>query len=148
MSYEERNTVVTLISSLLVNAWFLNRIWIMYHDGTSTAPDGLQIWAQTMLWVVPVAIGSVIALTVLTNIVVGAISGETDRGIVDERDRKFEFFGMGATMAFAVAGFLVSMILLALGYGGFVAFTVIYLSFFLGDIAGSLVKLGFYRAGI
>ncbi len=148
MSYVERNTVVALISSLLVNAWFLSRIWTMYHDGTSMAPDGLQIWAQTMLWVVPVAIGSVITLTILTNIVVGAISGETGRGIVDERDRKFEFFGMGATMAFAVAGFLGSMILLALGYGGFVAFTVIYLSFFLGDIAGSLVKLGLYRAGI
>ncbi len=148
MSHEERNTLVSLISSLLVNAWFLNRIWTMFHDGTSTAPDGLQIWAQTMLWVVPVAIGSTVGLTILTSIVHRVITGDASRAIVDERDRKFEFFGMGATMASAIAGFLISMVLLAMGYGGFVAFNVIYFSFFIGDIAGSLVKLGLYRAGI
>ena len=131
-----------------MNAWFLSRIWEMFHDGTSTAPDGLQIWAQTMLWVVPVAIGSTITLTILTRIAVAVLTGDRTRAIVDERDLKFQFYGMGATMAMAVAGFLGSMVLLALGYGGFVAFTVLYLCFFLGDIAGSLVKLGLYRAGL
>ena len=148
MSHQERSTLANLISSLLVNLWFLNRIWTMFHDGTSTAPDGLQIWAQTMLWVVPVAIVSSIGLTILTTIAYRLITGDNTRAITDERDRQFEFYGMGATMALAVIGFLSSMVLLALGYSGFIAFTVIYLSFFLGDIAGSLVKLGLYRAGL
>jgi hypothetical protein len=149
MSHEERNTVLNLITSLLVNAWFLSRIWTMFHDGTSTAPDGLQIWAQTMLWVVPVSIGATIALTVLVTVLTSIVTGDRSmRSLIDERDHKFQFYGMGATMASAVAGFLIAMVLLALGYGGFVAFTVIYLSFFIGDIAGSLVKLGLYRCGI
>lgn len=148
MSHEERNTVAQLISSLLVNAWFLNLLWTMFHDGTSTAPDGLQIWAQTMLWVVPAAIVGTIVMTILTRIVHGIITGDRSGAIVDERDLKFQFYGMGATMFLAVAGFLSAMVLLALGYSGFVAFTAIYLSFFVGDIAGSLVKLGLYRCGI
>lgn len=148
MSHEERNTLVNLISSLAVNAWFLSRIWTMFHDGTSTAPDGLQIWAQTMLWVVPVSIGTTIALTILTTIAVSIVTRDMSmRAVVDERDRTFQVYGMGATMAAAIVGFLASMVLLAMGHGGFVAFNVIYLSFFVGDIAGNLVKLGLYRCG-
>ena len=149
MSHEERNTVVSLITSLIINSYFLSRIWIMFHDGTSTAPNGLQIWAQTMLWVVPVAIVGTIVLTVLASIVTAILTGEKNPiFLVDERDRKFQLWALGATMAVMVAGFLTSMILLAAGYGGFVAFTVIYLGFALGDITGSLVKLGLYRCGV
>ena len=36
---------------------------------------------------------------------------------------------------------------LALGLSGFTAFNLIYLSLFLGDVFGNLVKLGLYRSG-
>ena len=146
MPSEERNTIVSLITSLLVNAWFIRRIMAMFADGTSTAPDGLQIWAQTLLWVIPVSIGATILLTILASILHGIFTGETRGSFVkDERDRQFELWGLGATMALAVAGFLGSMILLALGYSPFIAFNIIYLSFALGDIAGSVLKLALYR---
>lgn len=148
MNSEERNTWVGLFSSLIVNAWFYNRIWAMFTDGTSTAPDALQIWARTVIWVVPVAILSTIGLTILVSIVHGMVSGEkTVVFLKDERDAKFELWGLGATMVLAVAGFLSAMLALALGFSGFVAFNLIYLGFSLGDVAGSLVKLGLYRCG-
>ena len=146
MPSEQRNTIVNLITSLVVNAYFFWRIKGMFADGTSTAPDGLQIWAQTVLWVVPVSIGATIVLTILASILHGIFTGET-KGIFvkDERDRQFELWGLGATMALAVAGFLGSMTLLAFGYSPFIAFNVIYLSFALGDLAGSALKLACYR---
>ena len=146
MPSEERNTLVGLITSLIVNGYFFWRIAGMFADGTSEAADGLQIWAQTVLWVVPVSIVATIALTILASILHGIFTGET-KGIFvkDERDRQFELWGMGATMAMAVAGFLGSMVLLALGYSPFIAFNVIYLSFALGDLAGSVLKLAMYR---
>ncbi|MBC7738698.1 MAG: hypothetical protein H7245_16110 [Candidatus Saccharibacteria bacterium] len=146
MSSEHRNTWVGLISSLLVNSYFLWRIWGMLHDGTSTAPNGLQIWAQTVLWVVPVSIGLTIALTILANITVGLLTvGPKPVFLTDERDRQFEFWGLGATMLFMIAGFLLAMVLLAAGYGGFIAFNVIYLAMALGDLAGNLLKLILYQ---
>ena len=146
MPSEQRNTIVGLITSLIVNGYFFWRIKGMFADGTSEAADGLQIWAQTVLWVVPVSIVATIALTILASILHGILAGET-KGIFvkDERDRQFEFLGMGATMAMAVAGFLGSMVLLALGYSPFIAFNLIYLSFALGDVAGNLLKLALYR---
>ena len=147
MNPEERNTWAALVGSLLVNAFFASRIWAMFHDGTATAPDALQIWARTMLWVVPAAIVVTIALTVLAAVLQAAITGD-DRVIFlkDERDQKFELLGMGATMFCVIFGFFGAMIGLALGITGFTAFNLIYLSLFIGDIFGNLVKLGLYRS--
>ena len=149
MPSEERNTWVSLFSSLIVNAWFFRLIWVMFGDGTSTAPDALQLWARTVVWVVPVSIVSTIMLTIVASIVQGIVTGEKSVIFLkDERDTKFGLWGLGATMLLAVVGFLSAMAALALGYSGFIAFNLIYLGFCLGDLAGSLVKLGLYRCGI
>ncbi len=79
MNSEERNTWVALISSLIVNAWFYRLIWIMFHDGTSLAPDGMQIWARAIIWVIPVSIVSTIVLTILFSILHAIITGEQIR---------------------------------------------------------------------
>ena len=148
MNSEERNVWVALVSSLIVNAYFANRIWGMFQDGTATAPDGLQVWARTILWVIPAAIIATIALAVFAAILQAMLTGD-ERVIFlkDERDRQFELWGLGATMLFMVFGFFGSMICLALGTSAFVAFNLVYLTFFLGDLAGNLVKLGLYRCG-
>ena len=148
MNAEERNTWVALASSLIVNGYFASRIWTMFHDGTATAPDGLQIWARTMLWVVPAAIVVTVGLTVLAAVVQAAITGD-DRVIFlkDERDQKFELLGLGATMFCVIFGFFGAMIALAFGISAFSAFNLIYLALFLGDLANGLVKIGFYRGG-
>jgi hypothetical protein len=148
MNSEERQTWINLISGLVINGWFYSRIWAMFHDGTSTAPDALQIWARTVIWVIPASIGSIIALTILVTVAQAIIAGGKPPAFLkDERDTKFEMWGMGMMMLFAVAGFLGAMGALALGYSGFIAFNLIYIGFSLGDVAASLLKLTLYRTG-
>lgn len=149
MNSEERLTWINLVSSLLINGWFYSRIWTMFQDGTSTAPDAMQIWARTVIWVIPVSIGSIIVLTILTTIAQAILAGGKPPAFLkDERDTKFEMWGMGAMMLFAVAGFLGAMAALAFGYSGFIAFNLIYLGFSLGDVASNLLKLTLYRTGV
>lgn len=148
MNSEERMTWINLFSSVVINGWFYSRIWEMFHDGTATAPDALQLWARTVIWVVPVSIGSIIVLTILTTIVQGIFAGGKPPAFLkDERDTKFEMWGMGAMMLFTVAGFLGAMAALALGYSGFIAFNLIYLGFSVGDVASNVLKLILYRTG-
>ena len=148
MNSEERNTWVGLFSSLMINGWFYSRIWEMLYDGTATAPDAMQIWARTVIWVIPVSIIATIALTVLATIVQAILTGDKSPTFLkDERDTKFEMWGMGAMMLLAVAGFLGAMGALALGYSGFIAFNLIYLGFSLGDVASNVLKLILYRTG-
>jgi hypothetical protein len=148
MPAEERNTWVSLAVSLMVNAYFLNRILAMVADGSSTGPDALQHWARVVIWVVPVSIVATIVATILFSILQGILSGDGRVSTLkDERDRKFEFLGLGATMLLAIAGFLGAMAALALGYSGFIAFNLIYFGFALGDVLGSVLKLILYRTG-
>lgn len=148
MTPEERNVWASLAASLLVNPWFMHRIWVMFQDGTSTLPNGLQLWAQTMLWVVPTTIVTSILLTILAGILHGILTGERQATFLkDERDKTFQLWGLGVTLIVVVLGFLASLGVLAIGQSGFVAFTVIYLTMFLADIAGNLLKLTLYRTG-
>ena len=48
-------------------------------------------------------------------------------------------------MAFTVIGFVTAVILLALGYSGFLAFNFVYLGCAIGDMAGNSLKLVLYR---
>jgi putative flippase GtrA len=148
MNPEDRNIWTSLGSSLLVNSYFLHRIWTMFHDGTADLPNGLQIWAQTVLWVVPAAIVSTIVLTILVGIAHGMITGERNATFLkDERDQKFQLWGLGGTLIVMILGFPLCLATLALGGTAFVAFNLVYLTMFLADIAGNLLKLGLYRAG-
>jgi hypothetical protein len=146
MPSEERSTWISLIATLMVNAWFAAQVWAMYHDGTAQAPDGLQTWAQTMLWVIPASILTHIALHILTAVILTATQGEAAaRSLKDERDLAFENHGRGAMVLCVVVGILSAMIALAWGVAPFHAFNLIYLFFFLGDLANSGVRLALYR---
>lgn len=146
MPSEERSTWISLLATLLVNAWFATQVWAMYGNGTATAPDGLQTWAQTMLWVIPASILAHIVLHILTSIYLTATEGEgAARSLKDERDLAFENHGRGAMVLCTVVGILGAMITLAWGVSPFHAFNLIYLFFFLGDLANSLVRLALYR---
>ena len=148
MPSEERNTWASLAVSLMVNLYFLRRILAMFSDGTSTAPDAMQLWARTVIWVVPISIVAHVTLIVVASVVHTALSGEKQAVFLkDERDFKFELLGMGAMMLLVVLGFLAALSTLALGYSGFIAFNLIYAGFALGDIANNFVRLGLYRSG-
>lgn len=146
MNSEHRNIWAAMLSGLIVNAWFFHRLWIMFLDGTSSAPDGMQTWARMIIWAIPASIIAVIALTILLNIGAGIVTGEKPGpALKDERDRLFQLWGLGVTMAATVVGFITAVALLALGQSGFLAFTCVYLGCALGDMAGNALKLLLYR---
>ena len=144
MSSDERNTYVSLLSSLLINAYMIWRLVDMFGAGTLSGPDALQIWARMVLWV----IGAAIVLTILFNIVFAIATGEkSPQFLSDERDRVFEVRGMGATTLVMIFGFIGAIVALALGQTPLFAFIQLYFSLALGSLAGDLVKLASYRHG-
>ncbi len=146
MNSEQRNIWAALLSGLIVNAYFFTRLAVMFQDGTSLAPDGMQTWARMIIWAIPASILAMITLTILLSIGAGVVTGERPGpALKDERDRLFQLWGLGVTMAATVAGFITAVCLLALGHTGFLAFTCVYLGCALGDMAGNAVKLILYR---
>jgi len=149
MSHEERNTVASLITSLAVLIYFGARIWGTWAEGGYAGPDGPQIWARNVLWMIPICVGVTIVVTIGFNIL-HAIFTNTPKPsfVTDERDTHIGRRGMLVTMIVVSFGFIGSLILLALGWQVLVVLNAILAAFVLGDIAGSLSKLAAYRLGL
>lgn len=148
MSHEERNNIVAILVNLATNAYVITRLRSLWSTGAFDGPDALMIWARAILWVVPIAIGGTIVLTILANILFAiATLDENPDFTVDERDRMFQLRGMAVTMVVASFGFLGCLVALAVGWEALIVFTLLYVAFSAGDLIGNLVKLVSYRIG-
>jgi len=149
MSYQERNTLVAIFVNVSVMAGFAWLIWTRYGEGAFAEADGLAIWAQTVLWIIPASIVATIVVTIVFSIVFAIATREADADtVVDERDRSIGIKGMRVTMVVASAGFIGAMVALAVGWPAFAAFNIILAGFALGDLLGSATRLVLYRGGI
>jgi hypothetical protein len=149
MSKEERNTVFAIVTNMIVNLWMAIRLHGLWLSGAFDGPDGLMIWARTVIWVIPASIGVTILVAILGSILVAIVTRDPlEPNIFDERDRLFRIRGMSVTMIVAAAGFVVVLCGLAWGWSALLAMTVIYASYSLGDLLGNVVKLLSYRHGV
>lgn len=148
MTYQERNNLVAIFNNLIVSGYFTWRIYGMYLEGGFDGPVGLTIWAQTVLWVIPVSIIASIILTIVFNIVFAIAARDPNPEMVsDERDRQFGSRSIVTAVIVASAGFILALVVLALGFDVFYALNLILVGFVLADLIGSLVKLISYRRG-
>jgi hypothetical protein len=148
MSYEERNAWVELFANVLIISFFGYRVWTLSGEGAFGGANGLTVWARTVLWMIPVSIVVTIVLTILFNIGAAVAMRDHDPGFVsDERDKRFGSRGMIAAIVVASAGWVIGLVLLALGGTALVTFNVILFAFAFGAFASQAVRLYFYRRG-
>jgi len=146
MTYEERNTCVAILISLMVNTWIAIKLYNLHQSGVLVSDTGLLQFARTVLWAIPASIVLTIVLVVLFNILFAIATRQSDPDFtVDERDQQFKVRGLTATTFIASAGFIIALVHLAIGYSSIFAFLVIYAGFALGDFVGNVIKLASYR---
>ena len=148
MSHEERNTVAGIIAGILVNIWVIIRLQNLFADGRLSGDDAIKIWAQSMLWVIPVAIAFMIATTILFSIFHAIATNDAKPSfVVDERDHAISRFGMQVTMIATSVGFIGMIIALAMGVATLTVLIGVWFAFAIGSLAGDLAKLARYRRG-
>jgi hypothetical protein len=148
MSHEERNTFAALFAAILVNVYVVAKLRRMFADGRLAGEDAVQIWAQAMLWVVPMGIVLVILATILFNILHAIATNEPRPSfVVDERDHAIQGFGMKVSMVVASVGFIGMVVLLALGTPVLTALIGMWFAFAAGDVLGKLARIFRYRRG-
>lgn len=149
MSHEERNTVTALIVSIIVLLYFgtsLRNDWIA---GAFDGPDGIMIWARTVLWIIPFCIVFTIVATVAMNIGYAIITRTPNPDFIsDERDAAIGRRGSLVTMVIASMGFIAALIALAFGWSALAGFNVILVAFYAADFVGNMSKMAAYRFGI
>ena len=153
MSHEEKNTVLQIIIGLVVNIWIIKEVRELYGSGAMDQPDAIQVWAETMFWVIIFAVvaGIIMAIigTIIFAIVEAAVTGEADQNFIsDERDKMIANSGNKVTMGFTGAGFVALIAGIKFGYEPIDCLIVLMFCYSLGGLFGEFVKLGRYRMSI
>lgn len=148
MSFEERNALSSLATSLLAWAIMGGTLWRRWQEGAFDGPLGLQAWAEVMLWLIGLAIGLGIVLTILLAIIDGLIRGrEAASTRTDERDQLISLLAHRIVLGAVSAGLILAVVLLARGWSAVAALTLIVASCAVGDTIATGYKVWRYRRG-
>lgn len=151
MTHQNRSIYFSLLSTFLVCGGFLYIVCGMYDDGAFTGPDAFRTTGKSILWFMGALVVVRIVVEILGSIIAGIALGVKTGGeykiVVDERDKKIEFFGMQVAVTGFGITFIGSMIALASGWPPVQVFHMIILTGALGTIVGDLTMLWRYRRG-
>lgn len=148
MTFQDRNTFVSILVNLLTLTYVIYRLITMQSAGAFDGPDAVNVWAKMVILVIPISIAATIIGTILFNILFAIVTGQAKPSfIVDERDKHFERRGIFALIAGAGIGFICGIIALAMDYSALVGLNIMYFGMALGALGSDLVRFASYRRG-
>ena len=153
MSHEEKNTILQIIVGAAINIWLIFEIRQLYSNGLMDGPAAIQTWAETVFWIIIIAIVAGIGLTVIGTVIFSAIEkvilGEADYNFIsDGRDKAIASTGDKITLSIIGAGFFVLILGLKFGYKPIDCLILLMFCFSLGGLAGEVAKLARYRMSL
>lgn len=165
MSYQEKKTIVTLVTGLLILAAYCVYAFNKIHSG-AVAPDDLKFWATTMLIFIGIGVVALIVILIAFHIllaIAAAIKEEMRNGkyddkkiekaleldmVEDEMDKLIGLKAMRISLAVAGAGFMAALVSLVLNCSPAVMLNIMFFSFGIGSMMEGVIQLHFYRKGI
>lgn len=164
MSYQERRSIVSLLSGAIITAAYCIYAFGRYQTGLVAAGD-LKFWAGTMLTFVGIGIIATIIIQIVFHILMSigiAIKkkivdeqcedGDIEKSISaemveDEMGKLIELKSSRVGFAIAGFGFIAGMASLLLGYSTVVMINILFLSFSGGAVMEGIVQVIYYRRG-
>lgn len=164
MSYQEKKTITSMVSGIVLMGAYAIHAWGRYQAGTAPAAD-LSFWATLMLTYIGIGIVVTIIMQILFHILlsVGVAVREKIRDetcddkvieqtikqemVEDERDKLIELKSMRVGFVLAGIGFIVALFSLILGYPPVLMIHFLFFSFFAGSIFEGFSQLYYYRKG-
>lgn len=138
MGYEEKRAWIMLMVGVATYAVYL----IIILSRAASTPLADVPYIAPLLWTVGIAIVSTIVITM-----VAVALAPQDVGKKDPRDREINRFGEYIGQSFVVVGGLASLLLAMVEADHFWIANVVYLTFNLSAVTGSVAKIFAFRRG-
>jgi len=148
MSYQEKETLVSLISSVLIFGGYCLYVFQKYQEQIFNTPNDLRFWATAVLILIPVSIVATIIINIVFNIINTIVTKvEEDPSFTDERDKLIQLKAIQISHWTFVVGFFLAMGSQVIDMPPYVMFIVLVFSGFVSSLAADIAKLYFYRKG-
>ena len=112
MVYQEKRSIVNIISSLLIFAGYSYYIFQIKGDQNMPLINDFAFWAKFILILIPVTIVSKIIIYIIFSIINTIATREELPKLTDERDKLIELKSMRNSHFVFIIGFLISMFVL------------------------------------
>ena len=165
MSYQEKRTIVSIVTGALVLAAYCIYAFGQYQSGT-VVPGDLKFWARTILIFIGIGIAASIVIQIVFHILL-SIATAVKRKILDENiddkeieksieaemvedemDKLIDLKSTRISFIFAGIGFVAALLSLIFNYPPEVMLNIMFISFSIGSLFEGFTQLYFYRKGI
>lgn len=147
MSFQEKRSIVSLFSNLLISILYLIYI-LKFHSTTNPLNNNdLAFWGGLILLLVPVKVFGKIVIHIIFLIINKIVTNEDEPNFSDELDKLIELKSLKIVFIIFMSGFVLSMAAIVIGYTASTMFVLLISSLILSEVAGDLSQIYFYRKG-
>ncbi|NOV00576.1 hypothetical protein [Paenibacillus planticolens] len=148
MTYQEKKSILSLISAILIFGSYCMYMYPKYPEGAPESTSTLHYWGSFVLILTMVSIVAHIVISIIFNIVFRITTKEKEPSFEDELDKLINLKAFRNSFAVFILGFLLAMGSLVIDQPLHVMFMILIASGFLSDVTGSITKLYHYRKGV
>ncbi|NIK77715.1 hypothetical protein FHS15_002853 [Paenibacillus castaneae] len=148
MTYQEKKSIVSIISTILIFISFSAYKYVQYPKEGLESTETLHYWGSFVLVLTLVSIFAHIVISIVFNIVFRITTGEKEPTFADELDKHIELKANRNGFFVFILGFLLAMGSLVIDQPAQVMFIILIISGFISDLTGSVSKLYHYRRGV
>lgn len=147
MSYQERLSLVNLISTILVTALYAAYMVQRYPDVSPYSKEVFHFWGAFFLILIPVTIVTRIVIYIVFAIINAIATREEDPPITDERDKLVELRASRNSLYVFALGFVLAMGSLVVELPPSVMFIVLICAGVMSEVVSEISQFYYYRRG-
>ncbi|MEH7116658.1 hypothetical protein V7128_04420 [Neobacillus vireti] len=148
MTYQEKKSIVSLISAILIFVTFCLYMYPRHPEGGLDSLETFRYWGSFVLMLTLFSIVVHIIISIVFNIIYRMTTGEKEPTFADELDKLIDLKASRVSFFVFIIGFLLAMGSLVMYQPSQVMFIILILSGFISDVTGTLTKLYHYRKGV
>lgn len=148
MTYQEKKSIVLLISTIVIFVSYCLYMYPQYPNGGLELNETFRYWGSFVLILTLVSIAAHIIISIIFNIIFRITTREKEPSFADELDKLIELKAHRNSFFVFIVGFLLAMGSLIIYQPSQVMFMILIFSGFLADVTGSITKLYHYRRGV
>ncbi|WP_166238274.1 hypothetical protein [Paenibacillus turpanensis] len=148
MTYQEKKSLVSLISAIVIFGSYCAYMYPQYPGGGLESTETFRYWGTFVLVLTLVSIVAHILISIIFNIIFRLTTGEKEPAFADELDKLIELKAFRNSFFVFILGFLLAMGSLVIDKPIQVMFMVLITSGFISDLTGSMTRFYHYRKGV
>lgn len=148
MSYQEKQSVLSLINTLLIFGFYTLFVYNRYVAGSPEIINDFSFWGKAFLILIPFTIVIHIVMQILFAIFNNIVGNEEAPTKMDEMDKLIELKSIRISHWIFITGFFSAMGSMAFGMNPSMMFILLISFGFLAGVVSDIAKIYFYRKGV